>query len=162
MAQLGNLGLDPNVPESNGEFTVLPAGKYEMVIKQDVLKDNSKRTGKLLELTLEVIKGEYSGTEIIDRLNIINPSDVAQKIGQGTLKRICNLCGVPFPPDDSRKLWGIPIMVKVKVTEFESNTTGEKLQSNKVTSYSQVNDVSASYGREEMTQSAESRMDDEW
>ena len=136
MATLTGLNINPDVAESGSDFTVLPPGKYQAVIICDELKDTKAGTGKILVLRLQVQdRGEFFGTEIIDRLNIINPSEKAQAIGQGVLKRICNLLSVPFPPPDTRKLYGRPLTVTVKIEEFESNNSGKTLQSNKVSGY---------------------------
>lgn len=136
MANLQGFALNPDVKETGGEFTVVPPDHYEVCITIDRLKDTKSGEGKFLELTLEIMKGEYAGVEIIDRLNLLNPSEKAQQIGQGTLRRITSLCGQNWPIDDTRRLWGIPLRVKVGVQEFESNTSGETLKSNEVRSYS--------------------------
>jgi hypothetical protein len=137
MANLSGIAFNKDVKENTGEFIILPLGKYQAVILRDELKPTKNGNGKFLELTLQIQSpGEFRHIEIIDRLNILNPSEIAQNIGQGTLKRICSLLGVVYPPDDSRKLWGKPMTISVKIKEFISNTTGEELQSNEVTGYS--------------------------
>jgi len=138
MALLTGLNIDANVKESNG-FTVLPAGKYKACIVGDELANNKANTGKILKLSLQVIEGAFSATVLTDNLNITNPSDVCQRIGQGTLKKICNLCGVNFPPQDTNGLMGKPMVITVTVEEFKSNNTDKILQSNHVKSYESAN-----------------------
>ena len=138
MADLTGAKLDPNVEENSGGFTVVPEGKYQVVIVGDRLADTKSGSGKLLELKVQIVDGEHRGTTIIDRLNIINQSNVAQKIGQGQLKRLCNLCGVDYPPTSTDGLIGKPMQATVKVVEFTSNRTGNLLQSNKITGYNPV------------------------
>jgi len=135
MANLNGINIDPNVKEQAGAFTVLPKGKYAAVIVKDELVDNKANTGKLLNITIQVIEGQFKGTEIIDRLNIINPNSQSQAIGQGQLKRICTITKQPFPPADTRKCWGIPLTIDVDVEDFQSNTSEKMLQSNKVKGY---------------------------
>ena len=130
-----NSQINPDVEESNGAFTVLPAGRYKAVLVADELKDNKKKTGKILELKVQIIDGQFAQEIIKDNLNITNPSTVSQAIGQGTLKRICNLCNVPFPPTDTAPLMGKPMVITVAVEEFKSNTSGNMLKSNKVKKY---------------------------
>jgi len=142
MANLSNLGLDANVKEQ-GFFEVVPAGLYQIAISNDELKNTKDGAGKYLELTLQIIEGEHKGTEIVDRLNIINKSQTAQNIGQGKLKRICTLLNSPFPPKDTRCLWGKPLTAKLEVKEFESNKADENgelrmLKSNEVKGYSKT------------------------
>jgi len=138
MADLSGANLDPNVEENTGGFTVVPEGKYQVVIVGDSLKDTKAGTGKILELKVQIVDGEHRGTTVIDRLNIINQSDVAQKIGQGQLKRICNLCGADYPPSDTSGLIGKPMQATVKIEEFTSNNTGNLLKSNKISGYNPV------------------------
>lgn len=139
MALLTELNIDPNVEEANGGFTVLPAGKYKMCMVGDELVNNKAGTGKILKLKLQVIEGQFAGEVLTDNLNITNPSPVCQKIGQGTLKKICNLCNVVFPPQDTNGLMGKPMVVTLNVEEFASNNTGKMLKSNKVKSYDAAN-----------------------
>ena len=135
MAMLTGLNIDANVEESNGGFTVLPAGNYKVCLVGDELVDNKSGSGKILKLKLQVIEGQYAGEILKDNLNITNPSPVAQKIGQGTLKRICNICSAPFPPQDTNSLMGKPMVITVQVEEFKSNNTGNMLKSNKIKKY---------------------------
>ena len=135
MADLSTYNIDPDVEESTGEFIVIPEGKYKAVILSDDLSDNKAGTGKLLTLIVQVIDGKFAGHELKDRLNIVNQSTTAQRIAQGTLKRICNVTGVAFPPADTRKIYGIPMTITVGVEQFQSNTTNKTLQSNKIKAY---------------------------
>lgn len=140
MANLNGMNLDPNVQENQGAFVVVPAGKYKACLVADELKNNSKGTGKLLEMKVQIMEGQFAGQVIVDRLNIINPNPTAQAIGQGTLKRICNLCSVPYPPQDTAGLMGKPMGIDIRVEEFQSNTLDEQgnpkmLKSNKIASY---------------------------
>lgn len=139
MANLSGINLDPNVEESTGGFTLLPIGEYKAVIVRDELKDNNKKNGKVLKLTLQVTAGQYTGETIDDNINITNPSVQCQAIGQGTLKRICGLCNVQYPPNDTAGLHGKPIRIKVKIGKpFQSNRTGEMLESREVAAYNPV------------------------
>lgn len=135
MANLAGTNLDPNVKENHGDFEVLPPNNYKMVIIGDELKDNKAKTGKILMLKLQTTEGQHAGTMVNDFINLTNPSPVCQNIGQGTLKRICGLCSVVYPPTDTTVLYGKPMSVKIGVSEFKSNNTGDILKSNKVISY---------------------------
>lgn len=141
MADLTSMGLDPEVEENSGGFEVLPGGKYKMVVVADRVVPTKDNTGKLLEVKLQVVEGQHAGSGMVDRINIINKSPIAQKIGQGQLKRLCNLTGCPYPPSDTTRMYGKPILVTVKIEEFTSNTTGATLKSNKVAGYNPVSDV---------------------
>ena len=139
MANLTGLNIDPEVQESDGVFEVLPGGKYKVAMVGDELKDNKAGTGKILVIRLQVIEGQYAQEIIKDNINITNPSAVCTAIGQGTLKRICNLCSVQFPPTETTGLMGKPMVITVGVEDFKSNTTGNTLKSNKVKKYEAAN-----------------------
>jgi len=143
MTSLAGIALDPTVSESTGGFTVIPAGKYKACLVSDDLKDNSAQTGKLLEVKIQILEGQFTGHILTDRINIINPSAKAQAIGQGTLKRICNLCNVPYPPQDTAGLMGKPLGVDVRVEKFKSNKpeadgSFKDLESNNIYAYGPV------------------------
>lgn len=138
MANFNGIQMDANVQESTGEFTVIPAGKYRACLVSDQLRDNSAGTGKILEVKIQIMEGQFAGEVLTDYINITNASPKAQAIGQGTLKRICNLCGVPYPPQDTAGLMGKPLGIDVKVEKFTSNTTGKELDSNKIRAYGPV------------------------
>ncbi len=135
MANLSQVGLDPEVPEAGEGFEVLPAGEYTCVITADDVRDNKKGTGKLIELDLKITAGQYTGVNLKDYISLTNPNADAARIGQGQLKKICNLCGVSYPPTDTSKLWGKPLNIRVSVESFVSNKSGETLKSNKIKAY---------------------------
>lgn len=143
MANLAGVQMDVEVPESGGDFQVLPAGYYKMVIINDLLKDNRAGNGKILKLKLQVIDGPHKGVTIDDYINLTNPHVKCQAIGQGTLKKICRFCGVQYPPQDTVGLYGKPMSVNVTVQDFKSNTTGKDLQSNSVKGYSEIKPLNA-------------------
>jgi len=138
MADLTNVGLDPNVPENSGGFVLIPEGRYRAVIVGDRLVSTKDTTGKILELKVQLVDGQHAGQTVVDRINIINKSAQAQAIGQGQLRRICGLTGCPFPPSDTTMMHGKPIEITVKIESFTSNTTGKMLESNKISGYNPV------------------------
>lgn len=138
MTNLSGLGLQSDVKENTGEFVVMPAGKYKAVIVSDELKDTKNGNGKILQFKVQIIEGQFAGEIITDNINIINASQQAQAIGQGTLKRICNLCNVVYPPTDTAGLMGKPLEIDIKIETFTSNNTGKELQSNKIRAYGPV------------------------
>ncbi len=135
MSDLSTMGIDPNVEENNGGFTLIPEGTYKAVVVGDTIKMTKDSTGRVMELQVQIIEGPYAGNVIKDRINIVNKSAQAQAIGQGQLKRICSLTGCPFPPSDTTKIYGKPLLITVKHEEFLSNKTGQPLKSNKIANY---------------------------
>ena len=142
MANLQGINIDANVPEA-GSFTIIPPATYKAVIAGDKITTTKDGRGKMLELTVQIIEGPYTGLTIIDRLNIVNASQQAQNIAQGTLKRICGVLRAPFPPQNTDSLMGKPMLVTVGVEEFTSNKTGNVLKSTKIKNYAPIPSVTS-------------------
>lgn len=133
MANLAPMGFNPASVEDMGEgFKVVPPGVYNVAIVESEVKDTQKG-GKMLVLKYQILDGPCVGDTLVDRLNIQNASEMAQKIGMSQLKNICDATGFAGQLNDSNQLHGKPFAVKVKVEQFESNTeAGKMLDSNKI------------------------------
>lgn len=133
---MANLGFGINAEEAaqeyRGSFEVSPPGWYRVVITGSEVKATKSGTGKMLELKYE----SRDGKTFLDRLNIINSSEVAQKIGRAALGKIALSIGHKGELKNTDVLHGRPFEVKVDVKEFESNNEpGKMLKSNEVTDY---------------------------
>ena len=116
MAQLN--GFDARNVEPMADFEAIPAGKYLAVITETAMKPTKNGNGSYLELTFEVIEGEYKGRNLWARLNLDNPSQQAVQIARGELSAICRAVGV-MQPKDSCELQNIPLLVTVKCKKRE-------------------------------------------
>ena len=106
-------GFDASQVEPASEFDPLPAGKYPAMITDSELKDTKARNGQYLQLTFQVLDGEYRGRFLWARLNLDNPNATAVKIARAELSAICRAVGV-LQPRDSQELHNRPLVVKVK------------------------------------------------
>jgi hypothetical protein len=111
MADLG--GFDPTQVEPASDFDPLPAGKYLAVITESEMKETKAGTGEYLQLTFEIIDGEFKGRHVWARLNLHNPNATAVKIAQAELSSICRAVGV-MAPRDSVELHNLPLVITVK------------------------------------------------
>lgn len=118
------------------DFSPLPEGSYTCVIEASENKATKDGSGSYLELTLQVIDGDYKGRKLFDRLNLNNPNQKAVQIARGTLSAICRATGV-MTPNDSVELHDIPLVVKVACRKREDN--GEI--SNEVKGYKSTKDA---------------------
>ncbi len=100
--------------EPQSDFSPLPVGNYTVVITQSEMKPTKTGNGQYLQLTLQVVEGEYKNRLIFDRLNIQNPNSVAQQIAQKALSSICRAVGV-MHPKDSEELHDKPFSVKIGI-----------------------------------------------
>ena len=113
MAQLGG-NYVPNPDETEESFDIVPAGEYIAVISASDYKANKKGTGMILNLTYEIIDGEFKGRKIFENLNLENENAQAAQIAKKSLNSICLAIGVTAV-QDSAQLHGIPMKIDVKV-----------------------------------------------
>jgi hypothetical protein len=127
-------GFDANQVDPNVAYEPLPAGWYKAVITTSEEKPTKAQTGSYLQLTIEVIDGQYQGRKLTDRLNLNNPNATASEIAYRTLSAICHAVGV-MTPRTSDDLHDKPLMVKVKVKPADANYSA----SNEVAGYEAPN-----------------------
>ena len=113
---MAQLNFDANTVDPNVGFDPIPAGKYNAVIVDSEMKATKTGTGKFLELTFEVIDGEFKGRKVWSRLNINNPNEKAQKIAQAELRNICEAVNV-MVIQESSQLHNRPLEITVKCKE---------------------------------------------
>ncbi len=129
---MANLGgeFDAGSVEPQREMGVLPAGEYRCVATESDFKDTKAGTGKYLEITWQVIEGQYANRKLFSRLNLMNPNSTAVEIARSELSSICRAVNV-LKLKDSSQIHNIPLLVKVAVKKRED--TGE--DSNEVKGY---------------------------
>lgn len=124
-------GFDANQVEPAGDFDPIPAGKYLAVITDSEMKPTKAGTGTLLQLTFQVIEGDFKNRLLWTRLNLENPNATAVKIARGELSAICRAVGV-LAPNDSVELHNLPLVIHVRCKK--RTDTGEL--TNEVKGYS--------------------------
>ncbi|AQT67923.1 hypothetical protein STSP2_01075 [Anaerohalosphaera lusitana] len=120
MAYLNN--FDANTVDPAQSFEALPAGKYIAAITESEMKPTKNNNGHYLQLTLDVLDGQYKGRKVWARLNLDNPNAQAVQIARGELSAICRAVGV-MQPRDSVELHNLPLCIKV--TCKKRGDTGE-------------------------------------
>ena len=111
MAQLPNAFNAAEVPPSD-DFSALPAGDYRVIVEDSEMKQTKAGTGQYLQLTYNVLDGQYAGRKLWDRLNLVNPNSTAVEIAQRSLSAICHATGV-INLTDSAQLHGKVLVAKV-------------------------------------------------
>lgn len=143
MANLGGM-FDANKVEPRKEFAVLDPGDYVVAITASEVKENSKKNGHFLELTLDVLEGPAKGRKIFDSLNLDNPSAQAVEIAQATLSAICHAVG-KLTVDDSSQLHNLPMVAVVtKKPKKVNGTVVEGEWRNEVNTYKPRSALAAS------------------
>ena len=118
MANLNNFDasqVDPSVA-----LDPLPAGKYLAVVSESELKPTKTGVGKYLQLTFQIIDGEFKGRLVWARLNLENKSEMTVKIARGELSAICRAIGV-MQPKDSVELHNVPLEINVGLKKRDDN-----------------------------------------
>ena len=78
------------------------------------------RVGKYLQLTFQIIDGEFKGRLVWARLNLENKSEMTVKIARGELSAICRAIGV-MQPKDSVELHNVPLEINVGLKKRDDN-----------------------------------------
>lgn len=102
-------GFDASTVPEMTEFTALPEGPYVSVAIASEMKPTRAGDGEYLNVTCEVIDGQYKGRKFWTRMNLKNPNQVAQQIGHQELGALCRAVGV-IKPDDSSELHNRPFI----------------------------------------------------
>ena len=118
-------GFNANAVEPAADFEPLPAGKYVAVITGSEMKPTKSGNGSFLELTFEIVEGEFKGRKVWERLNLDNPNQLTVKIARAELSAICRAVGV-MEPKDSCELHNLPLLITVKQkTDAEGEVRNE-------------------------------------
>ena len=135
-------GFNANEVEPSQDFTPIPAGEYLAAVTASEMKDTKANDGsQYLELTFQILDGEYKNRNLWARLNLKNKSDVAMKIAEGELSAICRAVGVMIPKD-SNDLHNLPLILKVSQKKRTDN--GEL--TNEIKGYKKKDGAAASSG----------------
>lgn len=106
-------GFNANDIDPATDFEAIPAGKYLAVITDSEVKPNKSGSGSYLQLTFQVVEGEYKNRFLWARLNLDNPNATAVKIARAELSAICRAVGI-LVPNDSVELHDLPLVISVK------------------------------------------------
>lgn len=110
MANLGN--FDPNAVEPATTIEPVPSGDYTAIITDSEMRETARGDGHYLELTHQIIEGEFKGRILWARLNLDNPSDKARSIAQQQLSAICHAAGIKQAITDSEVLHNKPLVIR--------------------------------------------------
>ncbi len=98
-------------------FEPAPSGWYIAQITKSEIKPTSAGTGEYIKnewKILEANEPKYVGKMFWQNLNIVNPSEMAVKIGKGQLKKLNEALGIA-ELKDTDELIGQPVKVFLKV-----------------------------------------------
>jgi hypothetical protein len=97
----------------------VPEGWYVATVSASSMEaTKANNQNFFLAVTVTIAEGKHKGSNIIERFNIKNNSEKAERIGKGQLTTLCQAVDV-LQPQDSAELHGIPF--RIKVIEEESS-----------------------------------------
>jgi hypothetical protein len=129
MADALNFNAREVEPAKPRDSEAIPAGWYRAWIIGSEKKPTKRGDGSYLELVWEVVDGPHAKRKVWDRLNIDNPSKVAQDIGREALSAICHAINV-LELTHSGQLHGEVCAIKVAIEKNPGYS-----DKNKITGY---------------------------
>ncbi len=135
MPELGS--YDPNAAPAE-VFDPIPPGKYIAIITESDVVTPSSGKGRMLSLKWEICDGEYGGRKLFSNINLENPSQQAQEIGQRQLASL-RLATGKNSPRASEEFHGIPIEITVKIRPAGPDKQGiHREAQNEIKGYAKV------------------------
>lgn len=92
----------------------LPPGDYTACVTSTDLKATKAGNGEYIELTIEIMDGDYSGRKIWERLNIKSHSDQAMQIARSQLNQLATALN-QLPLKDTDQLLEIPFTLTLDI-----------------------------------------------
>lgn len=127
---MAQLNFNASNHEEMDDFSIVPAGEYNVQIVKSELKDTKDKTGKRLIFQFKILNGDYKGRILFTGLNIVNQNKTAEEISKKELTSICKACG-KLEIQDTAELHNIPLTVKVKIKPASGNYD----EQNQITKY---------------------------
>lgn len=122
--------------DTGGDYTPLPPGDYQTVIKDAELKATNDGTGQYIKLRLDVTGPTHAGRVVFSNLNIRNKSSAAEQIGRAQLGALMKAIGLATLQDTDQLIGG-HVTVKLAIREARTDpATGKTYEaSNEVKAY---------------------------
>lgn len=96
------------------DFAPLPPGEYTAVVTRTDLKPTKAGNGEYIELTIEIMDGDYSGRKVWERLNVNNPSEQTMQIARSQLNQLATALS-QLPLKDTDQLLEIPFTLTLDI-----------------------------------------------
>lgn len=113
---MASINFNAESVEPAAAYDVLPKGKYLCMAVASELKATKQGNGEYLQITFEVIDGQFKGRKLFERLNIRNANKTAEDIAQRALSALCHSVGV-MQLSDSDQLHNIPVTLDVSIED---------------------------------------------
>lgn len=113
-------GFNANEVGERDDFAVVPAGTYPAIAVSSEMKPTKSGTGQMLVVTFELLDGQFKGSKVWARMNLVNQNQQAVDIAKRELGELCRAVGV-IMPNDSSELHNRPLMLELDVEKDDKN-----------------------------------------
>jgi putative intracellular protease/amidase len=137
MARIGT--IDPNAVKPAEDFTIIPPGEYQALIVASDVKPTNKRDGHYLEITYQILGGEFANRKLWSRHNLDNKSQKTVEIAEREVSAICHAVGYLQKLEDSVVLHNKPMVIRVEV-EAADATKGRNKDQNVIKAWKPIGD----------------------
>jgi hypothetical protein len=124
----------------------LPPGDYTACVTSTEVKPTKAGNGEYIELTIEIMDGDFSGRKIWERLNINNPSEQTVQIARSQLNQLATALG-QVPLKDTDQLLEIPFTLTLDI-DRKDNTRNRVMGYSSASSAPRVAAKPARFARE--------------
>lgn len=131
---MANLGYEYDENNTKEVYEIIPTGWYPAMIITSEMKKTKNGSGQYLQLSWQILDGQYKGRTVFDRLNLINPNQEAVRIARQQLDKI-RYSTARTQARDSQELHNIPVQIRVKIQPAK----GDWEASNVVGNYKPIN-----------------------
>lgn len=132
-------------------YDLLPDGKYEVIVL-DAKEKLTKKGDRAIEISFQVLSGQYQNRLIWETLNIWNSSETARNIARDRLSQICKACMVPAA-GSSDAILGKRLTINLGHRRNEFKGVDE----NQIKSFSQSASASHQQPQQQFSQPADAR-----
>ena len=126
------LGFDPNTTEAAESFRggqdTIPNGRYQAIATSAIRRHTKSGNGWFWEITFAIAEGQYEGSTVVHRFNMVNPSEEAVAIGRSHMKRYLDAIGNLNPQDES-DMCNITVWIEIECKKSTyTNRRGEQAE----------------------------------
>lgn len=118
MARLSAPIIESELPKSDREFGVLPAGWYSVTITEGDVKTTNAGTGTYIKIRYDVTGPTGQGRVVFGNINNKNPNPAAEDIGNKQLGELMRAVGLPRL-EDTDQLIGKRLDIKLAIKSSE-------------------------------------------
>lgn len=122
------------LPESDSNYDLVPAGWYDAIINKAEIKNTKAGTGQYIAIRYDITGPSHQGRVVFGQLNIKNPNSQAEEIGRKQLGEVMRAIGLARVTDTDQLIGG-NLQIKVGIKEAD----GQYEASNQIKGYKAIN-----------------------